>query len=117
MLRWLSNVDARVIYTEEAVEMWAHALAPFAADEVKQAILDHYRTNESVVASHAGVRKRALAVRDTRAAQQAAITAGPVRPEKTFADYERRMDRPEFQALMEQGSQQRRADLAARGLL
>jgi hypothetical protein len=111
MLRWLSNVDARVIYTEEAVEMWAHALAPFAADEVKQAILDHYRTNESVAATHAGVRKRALAVRDTRAAQQRAIEP----PARVYheSDYRRKIrETPEFMALFEQGRREGNAERA-----
>lgn len=111
MLRWLSNIDARVAYSEEAVEMWAHTLAPFDASEVKQAILDHYRTNESVAATFAGIRKRALAVRDTRLAQQRAIEP-PVR-EKTEADYRHKIrETPEFRALFEQGRREGNAERA-----
>ena len=111
MLRWLSNIDARVIYTEEAVEMWAHALAPFEASEAKQAILDHYRQNEQFAATHAGIRKRALAVRATREAQQRAIE--PASRTYSEADYRRKIrETPAFMAAFEQGRREGNADRA-----
>jgi len=112
MLRWLSNVDARVIFTEPAAEMWAHALAPIEASEAKQAILDHYRTNDQFPATHAGIRKRALAVRDTREAQQRAIE--PPKAYKNPLSWRAR-NPEEWDRLFEEGRQQGNAERARNG--
>lgn len=115
MITWLNSIDGRVMLNEPSVEMWAHAMAPFEASEAKQAILDHYRNNEQFAATHAGIRKRALAVRDVRAAQQSAI-AGPSKAPAHPLGWRAR--NPElWDRLFEEGKQARRADLAARGLL
>lgn len=109
MLRWLSNIDARVIFTEPAAEMWAHALAPFEASEAKQAVLDHYRTNDQFPATHAGIRKRALAVRDTREAQQRAIN--PPKAYKNPMSWRAR-NPAEWDRLFEEGRRQGNAERA-----
>jgi len=111
MLTWVNQVDPRVMLNEAAVELWAHSLAPFDSSEAKQAILEHYRTNESIAASPGAIRKRAQTVRNTRDAQQRAIEP-PSRP-KTEADYRRKIrESPEFMALFEQGRREGNAERA-----
>lgn len=77
MLRWLSSIDPRVVFNEASAEMWQHSLEPVTAAEAKQAVLDHYRQNDQFPATYAGIRKRALNIRDMQAAQHRALEATP----------------------------------------
>lgn len=106
MLRWLSNIDARVMFNEPAVEMWQHALDPVTAAEAKQAVLDHYRQSDQFPATHAGIRKRALNLRDTIQAQHRAIEATPARPVVTNPRSLRSRDPERWDRLFEEGRKQ-----------
>lgn len=103
MLRWVSNIDARVMFSEPAVEMWQHALEPVTAAEAKQAVLDHYRTNDQFPATHAGIRKRALNLRDTIKAQHRAIEATPASTTIKHPNSWRARNPEKWDALFEQG--------------
>ena len=113
-LTWLSQHDGRVSNGVAAVEVWQASLATATAAEAKQAILDHYRANEAVPASPAGIRKRTLTIRTTTEAQHRAIEATPtIKHPNSW-----RSRNPElWDQLMEQGKHERRNELQARGLL
>ncbi|UYM26625.1 hypothetical protein SEA_BAUER_76 [Arthrobacter phage Bauer] len=114
-LGWLSQHDPRVQNGYAAVEVWQASLATATAAEAKQAILEHYRANEAVPASPAGIRKRTQTIRATVEAQTRAIEAAPgqVKHPNSW-----RSRNPElWDHLMEQGKQARRAELQAKGLL
>lgn len=114
-LTWLSQYDGRVKVTDPSVQIWADSLTHATSDEVRQAILDHYQGNETC-ATPAGIRKRTLAIRERAVAKRSALTAGPATPERTFSDYQRHLDRPEFRAQMLKGRDVYRAKLRARGI-
>lgn len=111
---WLSQHDGRVSNAPAAIEVWQASLANATPAEAKQAILDHYRANEAVPASPAGIRKRTQTLRTTAEAQSRAIEAtAPVKHPMSF-----RARNPElWDQLMAQGAAERRADLIARGRL
>lgn len=111
---WVSQHDGRVSNAPAAIEVWQASLDNATASEAKQAILDHYRANESTPASPAGIRKRTLTLRTTAEAQARAIEALP--PIKHPNSWRSRNPK-EWDRLFEQGREQRRAELAARGLL
>jgi hypothetical protein len=107
-LTWISQVDGRIQLTEPNVQIWANALAPVMAAEAREAILEHYRTNETAV-TPAGIRKASLAIRDRAVAKQAALTAGPTKPERSYDEYVKHMQRPEFKAAFDRGVAERLA--------
>lgn len=115
MLRWLSNIDARVMFSEPAVEMWQHALAPVTAAEAKQAVLDHYRTNDQFPATHAGIRKRALNLRDTINAQHRAIDATPASTTIKHPNSWRARNPEKWDAMFEQGRRDANAERGING--
>jgi len=95
-------------------DIWHYSLSAATYEDAKQAVLEHYRYNDSELPNPGTIRKRAAAIRSSREAKQQAITAGPSRPEKTFKDYEKRTQSPQFRALFEEGRRQGNADRAAR---
>lgn len=114
-LRWVSSVDARVMFNEPAVEMWQHALAPVAAAEAKQAVLDHYRQSDQFPATHAGIRKRALNVRDMQQAQHRALEATPASTTIKNPNSWRARNPQEWNRLFEQGRREANAERAING--
>ncbi|QIG57732.1 DNA helicase [Arthrobacter phage Shoya] len=113
-LAWVTQHDGRVSNAPSAVEIWQASLNNATPAEAKQAILEHYRGNEDTPASPAGIRKRTLTIRTTAEAQTRAITAtAPVKHPNSW----RSRNPEEWDRLTEQGKQDRRAELAARGLL
>ncbi|MDQ5861140.1 MAG: hypothetical protein M3536_02615, partial [Actinomycetota bacterium] len=59
LLTWVNQHDPRVQLNAASRDIWAYSLAPFTAGEAKQAILDHYRLNDSIAVSPGAIRKRA----------------------------------------------------------
>ena len=103
MLTWINQVDPRVMLNQAAAETWAYSLRSLEPAVAKQAVLEHYKANEAVVATPGGIAKRAANIKASREAGQRAIGATPG-PVKTEADYRRKIRAtPEFMALFEEG--------------
>ena len=106
MLTWINQVDPRVMLNQAAAETWAYSLRNVDPAVAKQAVLEHYKANESIAASPGAISKRAANIKASRDAGQRAIDASP-RPVKTEADYRRKIrETPEFMALFEEGRRQ-----------
>jgi hypothetical protein len=115
-LRWLCEHEYRIQYSDAAVEIWHYALRAADSAVAKQAVLEHYRANEAVVASPGGIAKRAGYIQSAREAGQRAIEAAPAQPVKHPLGWRAR--NPElWDQLFEQGRRDRETDLRARGRL
>ena len=114
MLTWINQVDARVMLNEASAETWAYAMRNIPSDVAKQAVLEHYKANDSIAASPGAISKRAANIKNSRDAKTSAITAGPI---VKHPNSWRTRNPEEWDRLFEQGRQQRRADLEARGIL
>lgn len=116
IMTWVNQHDPRVQITKPSRDIWANALAPYSYDECMQAIMDHYRLNDEETVTPAKIRKRAELVRSQRTGRQSAIEANPKQTSKHPMSWRAR--NPElWDQLMEQGADERRADLQARGIL
>lgn len=115
MLRYVNNFDARVQFNEPSVEMWQKILAPVTPGEARQAIEEHYMTNGEIAATAAGIRKRALNIRERIVAKQSALTATPSTTEiKNPNSY--RVRNPEiWERLFEEGRRQANEERARNG--
>lgn len=115
MLTWINQVDPRVMLNEAAAETWAYAMRTVPADIAKQAVLEHYKAHESIAASPGAISKRAGNIKTSRDAKTRALEPAP----RPYADPNswRARNPAEWDRLMEQGSLERRDELAARGLL
>jgi len=81
LITWINQHDPRVQVTKGARDIWAHSLAPVSYDEARQAVLEHYRANDTEIPNPGTIRKRALAIRSSREAGQRAIDP-PAQPVK-----------------------------------
>ena len=115
MLTWINQVDPRVMLNEAAVDVWAYAMSNIPGDVAKQAVLEHYKANESIAASPGVISKRAANIKNSREAKAQALEP-PAAPFKHPMSWRAR-NPEEWDRLFEQGRQERRADLKARGLL
>lgn len=117
LLTWVNQHDPRVQLNAASRDIWAYSLAPFTPQEAKQAILDHYRLNDSIPVTPGAIRKRAddhRAVTDGReSAQKKLPRSAWVSPTASF----RKSDPERWDRLLKQGSEERTADLKRRGLL
>ena len=113
MLTWINQVDPRVMLNEANVEVWAYAMSTVATDIAKQAVLEHYKANESIAASPGAISKRAANIKNSREAKQAALEP-PAAPFKHPMSWRAR-NPEEWDRLMEKGRQERLADLKQRG--
>ncbi|WP_426940292.1 hypothetical protein [Pseudarthrobacter sp. S6] len=114
MLTWINQVDPRVMLNEANVDVWAYAMTNTAPDVAKQAVLEHYKANESIAASPGAISKRAANIKNSREAKTNALEALP--PIKHPNSWRSR-NPAEWDRLFEEGQEQRRAELMARGLL
>ena len=114
MLTWINQVDPRVMLNEANVEVWAYSMQSYPADVAKQAVLEHYKANDSIAASPGAISKRAGNIRNSREAKTSAITAGPI---VKHPNSWRSRNPEEWDRLLEVGRQERRDDLQARGIL
>lgn len=119
LLTWVNQHDPRVQLNAASRDIWAYSLSPFTAAEAKQAILDHYRLNDSIPVSPGAIRKRAddhRAVTEGRESAQTSpreLEASDGKAQRSW----RQRNPEEWDRLFEQGRQERRADLEARGIL
>jgi len=119
LLTWVNQHDPRVQLNAASRDIWAYSLAPFTAGEAKQAILDHYRLNDSIPVSPGAIRKRAddhRAVTEGREAAQTApreLEASDGRTQRSW----RARNPEEWDRLVEVGRQERLSDLKRRGIL
>jgi hypothetical protein len=114
MLTWINQVDPRVMLNEASAETWAYAMRNVPQDVAKQAVLEHYKAHESIAASPGAISKRAANIKTSRDAKTSAIEALP--PMKHPSSWRSR-NPEEWDRLFEEGRQQRKADLEARGIL
>lgn len=121
-LRWLCEHEYRIQYSDAAVEVWHYSLRHVTAAVAKQAVLEHYKANEAVVATPGGIAKRAGYIANAREAGNRAVAIEPATPhQQNQADGKliqswRQRNPEQWKRLMEQGAAARKADLAARGL-
>jgi hypothetical protein len=80
-LRWLCEHEYRIQYSDAAVEVWHYSLRSAEPAVAKQAVLEHYKANEAVVATPGGIAKRAANIKASREAGQRAIDP-PAQPVK-----------------------------------
>lgn len=115
MLTWINQVDPRVMLNEAAAETWAYAMRNIPANVAKQSVLEHYKAHESIAASPGAISKRAGNIKNSLDAKTRALEPTP----RTYADPNswRARNPAEWDRLMEQGRQERIADLTARGRL
>ena len=76
-LRWLCEHEYRIQYSDAAVEVWHYSLRTVEPAVAKQAVLEHYKANEAVVATPGGIAKRAANIKASREAGQRAIEPAP----------------------------------------
>ena len=114
LLTWVNQHDPRVQLNAASRDIWAYSLSPFTAAEAKQAILDHYRLNDSIPVTPGAIRKRAD---DHRAVTQGRESAKQL-PAASWPNPNswRKRNPEEWDRLVEQGRQEREDDLRARGL-
>lgn len=116
LLTWVNQHDPRVQLNAASRDIWAYSLAPFTAAEAKQAILDHYRLNDSIPVSPGAIRKRADDHRAVTEGRQSAIEANPKRSSRNPTSWRSR-NPEEWDRLMEEGRLARQSDLRSRGRL
>jgi hypothetical protein len=114
MLTWVNQVDPRVMLNEANVEVWAYAMRNTPADVAKQAVLEHYKANESIAASPGAISKRSANIRTSREAGERAIALEPAKPVAHPMSWRAR-NPEEWDRLQEVGRQERQRDLASRG--
>jgi hypothetical protein len=114
MLTWINQVDPRVMLNEAAAETWAYAMRNTPADVAKQAVLEHYKANESIAASPGAISKRSANIRTSREAGERAIALEPSKPVAHPMSWRAR-NPEEWDRLMAVGAEERRMDLISRG--
>ena len=111
MLTWINQVDPRVMLNQAAAETWAYSLRSVEPAVAKQAVLEHYKANESIAASPGAISKRASNIKNSRDAGQRAIDP-PAQPVQHPLSWRAR--NPElwdqlFEEGRRQGNEERRA--------
>ena len=114
LLTWINQADPRMQLTAANRDVWEYSLSAFTFADAKQAVLEHYRYNDTDLPNPGTIRKRAAVIKSSREAKQQALTAGPSGPVRTFGDYERRVQSPQFRALFERGKAEGNAERARR---
>jgi hypothetical protein len=105
MLTWINQVDPRVMLNEASVETWAYAMRNAAPDVAKQAVLEHYKANESIAASPGAISKRARNIATSREAGNRAAALEPAQPVKHPLSWRAR-NPEEWDRLFEEGRRQ-----------
>lgn len=118
MLTWINQVDPRVMLNQAAAETWAYSLRSVEPAVAKQAVLEHYKANESIAASPGAISKRAGNIKASREAGQRAIEE-PAQPVKHPLSWRAR-NPEEWDRLFEEGrrlgnEERRRATEARNG--
>lgn len=111
-LRWLCEHEYRIQYSDAAVEVWHYSLRSVDPAVAKQAVLEHYKANEAVVATPGGIAKRAGYIKTAReAGQRAGQIEPPAQPVKHPLSWRAR--NPElWDQLFDEGRRQGNAERA-----
>ena len=117
MLTWVNQVDPRVMLNEASVDVWAYSLRSTDLAVAKQAVLEHYKANESIAASPGAISKRARNIATSREAGNRAVAIEPAQPVKNPLSWRAR--NPElwdqlFEEGRRQGNEERRRATEAR---
>jgi len=104
MLTWVNQVDPRVMLNEANVDVWAYSMRSVDPAVAKQAVLEHYKANESIAASPGAISKRAANIKASREAGQRAIE--PPRNQVKHPMSWRSRNPDEWDRLFEAGRQQ-----------
>jgi len=104
MLTWVNQVDPRVMLNEANVDVWAYSMRSVDPAVAKQAVLEHYKANESIAASPGAISKRASNIKASREAGQRAIE--PPRNQVKHPMSWRARNPEEWDRLFEAGRQQ-----------
>ena len=119
---WVNQFDPFVQANDAAADIWHHSMGPLTYNEAEEAVVQHYRANPGQQAQPGAILKRALNNRASKDAGQRAIEVPQTRRELEASDGKtqrswRSRNPEEWDRLFEQGREQRRAELQARGLL
>lgn len=117
LLTWVNQHDPRVQLNAASRDIWAYSLSPFTAAEAKQAILDHYRLNDSIPVTPGAIRKRSDDHRAVTEGREEAMRKLPASAWAHPAASFRKDDPERWDRLVKQGAEERRADLEKRGRL
>lgn len=110
LLVWINQFDAFVQMNDAAAKIWHGSMYQIEYAEAEEAVIQHYRLNPGKQAEPGAIMRRALTIRATEAAKrQAKAITGPPPRERTFGEYESRVQSPQFRALFEEGVRQRQA--------
>ena len=120
LIIWINQFDPFVQANDSAADIWYHSMQPITYAEAEEAVVAHYRANPGQQAQPGGILKRALNSRASKDAGQRAIEVPQTRRQIDAADGKqmlswRKRNPEEWDRLMEQGRQERLADLKARG--
>lgn len=119
---WVNQFDPFVQANDAAADIWQHSMGPISYAEAEEAVVQHYRANPGQQAQPGAILKRALNNRASKDAGHRAIAAPVTRRELEANDGKvqrswRARNPEEWDRLFEEGREQRRAELVARGLL
>jgi hypothetical protein len=122
LIIWVNQFDPFVQANDAAADIWAGSMHPITYAEAEEAVVAHYRANPGQQATPGGILKRALNSRASKDAGMRAIEVPQTRRELEASDGRtqrswRQRNPEEWDRLMEQGRQERIADLKARGRL
>jgi hypothetical protein len=122
LIIWVNQFDPFVQANDAAADIWSGSMYPITYTEAEEAVVAHYRANPGQQATPGGILKRALNNRASKDAGQRAIEVPQTRRELEANDGKvqrswRSRNPEEWDRLFEEGRQQRKADLVARGIL
>lgn len=118
----INQFDPFVQSNDAAAKIWHGSMYQLTFAEAEDAVVQHYRANPGQQAQPGAILKRALNSRATTDASYRAVEAPKNRRELEASDGQikrswRSRNPEEWDRLFEQGRQQRRDELMARGIL
>jgi hypothetical protein len=122
LIIWVNQFDPFVQANDSAADVWQGSMAPITYTEAEEAVVQHYRANPGQQAQPGAILKRALSNRASKEAGTRAIEVPQTRRELEASDGKTRLswrkrNPEEWDRLMEEGRQERLADLRRRGRL
>ncbi len=122
LLIWVNQFDPFVQMNDAALKVWFGSVYQLTYDEAEESVVQHYRANPGQQAQPGAILKRALNNRASRDAGHRALEVPQTRRELEASDGKtkrswRSRNPAEWDRLFEEGRQDRKADLKARGRL
>jgi hypothetical protein len=120
LIIWVNQFDPFVQANDSAADIWHGSMYQITYNEAEEAIVAHYRANPGQQAQPGAILKRALNSRAAKEAGTRAIEVPQTRRELEASDGQiqrswRSRNPEEWDRLMAEGREARRADLAVRG--